>query len=140
SQQGILKTNKYTRYTGNFSNDIQISRFIKTGYTVIGTYSKSNDAPGGIWRYLYSAAPVVPVKFADGSYGDPGYYGLGQNVTNPQVTLDYNNATRQNYHLNANAYLEIKFLDHFTLRGSVGGVYDQDQFRNFTPVYKATAT
>lgn len=140
NQQGILKTNGYTRYTVNFSNDIQLSRFIKTGYTIIGTYSKSNDAPGGIWRSLYTAPPVVPVYFADGSYGDPGYYGLGQSVSNPQVTLDYNNASRVNNHLNANAYLEIKFLDHFTLRGSIGGVYDQDQFKNFTPVYKATST
>lgn len=140
SQQGILKTNKYSRYTGNFSNDIQVSRAIKTGYTVIGTYSKSNDAPGGIWRSLYTAPPVVPVKFADGAYGDPGYYGLGQSVSNPQVTLDYNNATTQSYHLNASAYLEIKFLDHFTLRGSVSGTYDQNQFKNFTPVYKATST
>ncbi len=140
SQQGILKTNKYDRYTATFSNDVQVSRFVKAGYTVIGTYSKSHDASLGIWRNLYTASPVVPVKFADGTYGDPGYYGLGQSVSNPQVTLDYNNATTQSYHLNANAYLEIKFLDHFTLRGSVSGIYDQNQFKNFTPVYKATAT
>jgi len=140
SQQGILKNNNYTRYTANFSNDIQISRFVKTGYSIIGTYSKSKDAPGGIWRGLYTAPSVVPVYFADGSYGDPGYYGLGQSVSNPQVTMDYNNAATQSYHLNANAYLEIKFLDHFTLRGTVGGVYDQNQFKNFTPVYKATST
>ncbi|HWK06243.1 MAG TPA: TonB-dependent receptor [Puia sp.] len=140
SQQGILKTNKYDRYTANFKNDVQVSRFVKAGYSVIGTYSKSNDAPGGIWRDLYTAPPVVPVKFADGSYGDPGYYGLGQSVSNPQVTLDYNNATTQSYHLNAGAYVEIRFASHFTLRSSVGGIYDQNQFKNFTPIYKATST
>lgn len=140
SQQGILKTNKYDRYTANFKNDVQISRFVKTGYSVIGTYSKSHDAPGGIWRDLYSAPPVVPVRFADGSYGDPGYYGLGQSVSNPQVTLDYNNATTQSYHLNAGAYIEIRFANHFTLRSSVGGIYEQNQFKNFTPIYKATST
>ncbi|HVW58829.1 MAG TPA: TonB-dependent receptor [Puia sp.] len=140
SQQGILKTNKYSRYTATFSNDVQVSRFVKAGYTVIGTYAKSNDAPGGIWRDLYTAPSVIPVKFADGSYGDPGYYGLGQAVSNPQVILDYNNAATKYYHLNANAYLEIKFLDHFTARGSISGLYDQNEFRNFTPVYKATAT
>lgn len=140
SQQGILKTNKYSRYTATFSNDVQVSRFVKAGYTVIGTYAKSNDAPGGIWRDLYTAPSVIPVKFADGSYGDPGYYGLGQAVSNPQVVLDYNNAATKYYHLNANAYLEIKFLDHFTARGSISGLYDQNEFRNFTPVYKATAT
>ncbi|MBS1606392.1 MAG: TonB-dependent receptor [Bacteroidetes bacterium] len=139
-QQGILKTNKYERYTANFSNDVQISSHVKAGYNIIGTYSKSNDVPVGIWRDLYTAPPVVPVYFADGSYGDPGYYGLGQSVNNPQVALDYNHSRTQNYHLNANGYIEIRFLDHFTLRGSVGGLYEQNQNRNFTPVYKATST
>ncbi|WP_431212896.1 hypothetical protein ACQ86N_45845 [Puia sp. P3] len=59
-QQGILKTNKYQRYTANFSNDIQISSHVKTGYNIIGTYSKSNDVPVGIWRDLYTAPPSFP--------------------------------------------------------------------------------
>src|SRR6185312_7474156 len=92
-QQGILKTNDYQRYTAKFSNDVEVSRFVKAGYTVIGEYNKSHDAPTGIWRDLYTAPPVLPVKFANGRYGDPGYYGLGQSVSNPQATLDYNNAT-----------------------------------------------
>lgn len=139
-QQGILKTNDYQRYTATFSNDVQVSRFVKAGYTVIGTYHKSHDAPGGIWRDLYTAPPVVPIKFANGRYGDPGYYGLGQSVSNPQVAMDYNNATAKGYHVNGNAYIEIKFLQHFTLHSSVGGVYQQDEQQNFTPIYNATST
>ena len=139
-QQGILKTNGYQRYTAKFNNDVEISRFVRAGYTVIGDYSKSHDAPGGIWRDLYTAPPVMPVKFANGRYGDPGYYGLGQSVSNPQVTLDYNNATTKSYHVSGNAYIDIKFLQHFTLHSSVGGIYQQDEQQNFTPVYNATAT
>ena len=139
-QQGILKTNRYDRYTVTFKNDVEVSRFIKAGYTVIGMYAKSHDAPGSIWRELYTAPPIIPVHFADGSYGDPGYYGLGSAVSNPQVSLDYNNATTQYYHLNGNAYIDIKFLQHFTWHSSVGGIYDQNQAKNFTPIYTATAT
>jgi TonB-linked SusC/RagA family outer membrane protein len=139
-QQGILKTNDYQRYTATFSNDVQVSRFIKAGYIVIGKYSKSHDAPGGIWRDLYTAPPVMPVKFANGRYGDPGYYGLGQSVSNPQVTLDYNNATTKGYHVNGNAYIEIKFLQHFTLHSTAGGIYQQDEQQGFTPIYNATST
>jgi TonB-linked SusC/RagA family outer membrane protein len=140
AQQGVLKTNDYDRYTGSFGQDVQLSRFVKTGYSVIGSFSKSKDVPNGIWRALYNAPPVIPVKFSNGLYGDPGYYGLGQVVTNPQVSLDYNNATSNIYHVNANAYLEIRFLDHFTLRSSVGGLYDQKESQNFIPVYNATST
>ena len=139
-QQGILKTNDYQRYTAKFSNDVEVSRFVKAGYTVIGEYNKSHDAPLGIWRDLYTAPPVLPVKFANGRYGDPGYYGLGQSVSNPQATLDYNNATAKGYHVNGNAYIDIKFLQHFTLHSSAGGVYQQDEQQGFTPIYNATST
>ncbi len=139
-QQGILKTNTYQRYTVKFNNDVQVSRFVKAGYTVIGTYSKSFDPPNGIWRELYTTPDVLPVKFANGKYGDPGYYGLGQVVSNPQVTLDYNNSTTKSYHVNGNGYIDIKFLQHFTLHSSIGGVYEQDEQQSFTPIYNATAT
>ncbi len=139
-QQGILKTNDYQRYTAKFSNDVEVSRFVKAGYTVIGEYNKSHDAPLGIWRDLYTAPPVLPVKFANGRYGDPGYYGLGQSVSNPQATLDYNNATAKGYHVNGNAYIDIKFLQHFTLHSSAGGIYQQDEQQGFTPIYNATST
>ena len=139
-QQGILKTNDYQRYTATLQHDIQISKTFKAGYTAIGTYSASNDAPGGIWGQIYNAPPVLPVRFAGGAYGDPGYYGLGSSVSNPQVTLDYNNHNSRNYHLTGNAYVEAKFAKHFTYRGSVGGEYGDNQTKGYTPVYKATAT
>jgi TonB-linked SusC/RagA family outer membrane protein len=140
NQQGVLKTNDYGRYTLNFRNDINITKNIKTGYNIIGTYSKSFDPPGSIWRDLYTAPNILPVRFSNGKYGDPGYYGLGQVVVNPQVAMDYNNATTQIYHVNANAYLDIKFLRHFTLHSSVGGIYDENDHQSFTPVYSATST
>jgi len=139
-QEGILKTNNYQRYTATLQNDIQISKVFKVGYTAIGTYSDSKDAPGGIWGQIYNAPPVLPVRFADGAYGDPGYYGLGSSVSNPQVTLDYNNHISRNYHLTGNAYIEAKFAKYFTYRGSVGGEYGDNQTKGYTPVYKATAT
>lgn len=139
-QDGTLKQNNYQRYTATLQNDISITSKIKVGYTAIGYYSASNDAPGGIWNSLFAAPPVLPVKFADGTYGDPGYYGLGSSVTNPQVTMDYNNHLSRNYQLTANAYLDIKFLKHFAYHGSLGGVYADNQTKGYTPVYKATST
>jgi len=140
NQGGVLKGNNYQRYTAHFQNDFQITRNVKAGYSALGTYSQSDDPPGGIWHDLYSAPPVVPVRFANGAYGDPGYYGLGQAVSNPQVSLDYNNATSRTYDITGSAYLEIKFLKHFTLRSSAGGEYKDYDTKNYTPVYKATST
>ncbi|MGN6531949.1 MAG: TonB-dependent receptor [Ginsengibacter sp.] len=138
-QQGILKTNDYKRYTSSFRNDIRATNNITVGYTLIGEYSKANNPPGGIWRQLYTAPSVLPVRFADGTYGDPGYYGLGSSVSNPQVTLDYNNASTQGYHLNGSVYADIKILKNFTWHSDFGGLYDATEFKNFTPVFKANS-
>ena len=140
-QQGLLRTNDYQRYTGNLFNDIQISDGIKVGYSIIGTYSTSHDIPVGIWHTIYSAPPVLPIRFADGiTYGDPGYYGLGSAVSNPQAALDFNHSITQKYHVNANAYLDIKFVRKFTFHSSIGGTYDENENRAFVPVYSATST
>ncbi|MFT4203657.1 MAG: TonB-dependent receptor [Chitinophagaceae bacterium] len=140
NQQGILKTNTYRRYTLNFKNDVKISQYIKVGYNVIGQYSKSFDPPGSIWRALYTAPPIISPKNADGTYGDPGDYGLGQAVSNPQVTLDYNHTTTQKYQVNGNVYMDINFAKHFTFHTSLGGIYSNSDGQSFTPVYTATTT
>ncbi len=139
-QQGLLKTNDYQRYTGSIFNDINISRGIKVGYSVIGSYSISNDPPGGIWHAIYAAPSVLPVRFAGGSYGDPGYYGLGSAVSNPQATLDFNHSKTKTFHVNGNAYIDIKFARKFTLHSSVAGTYQEGENKAYTPVYQATST
>lgn len=138
NQDGIVEKNNYTRYTARLQNDIQIASPFKIGYTVTGAYSNSTDIPG-IFHELYSAAPIVPVYYADGTYGDPSDYNLGGAVTfNPQVTLDYFDQKSKHYRLNGSAYANLKFLRHFTLNSSVGGDFGQNELRNYLPVYTAT--
>lgn len=139
NQDGIVEKNNYTRYTTRLQNDIQIAAPLKIGYSAIGAYSNSADIPGGIFRELYAAAPIVPVYYADGTYGDPNDYNLGDaNNFNPQVTLDVFNQKSKNYRLTGNAYINLKFLRHFTLNSSIGGDFGQAEMRNYLPVYTAT--
>ncbi|HEY6955467.1 MAG TPA: SusC/RagA family TonB-linked outer membrane protein, partial [Flavisolibacter sp.] len=139
NQDGIVEKNNYTRYTARLQNDIQIATPLKIGYTVTGAYSKSTDIPGGIFHEIYSAGPIVPVYYADGTYGDPSDYNLGGAVTfNPQVTLDYYDQKSQHYRLNGSAYANLKFARHFAFNSSIGGDFAQDESRNYLPVYTAT--
>jgi hypothetical protein len=88
---------------------------------------------------MYAAGPVLPVYYADGSYGDPNDYNLGGgNNFNPQATLDFYNQRSQNYRFTGNAYAEVNFLKHFKIRTSFGGDIGQAEVRNYTPVYTAT--
>ncbi|WP_025145731.1 SusC/RagA family TonB-linked outer membrane protein [Pedobacter jeongneungensis] len=140
-QDGIVKNNNYKRYTVRLANDFQIFEPLKIGYNVAGTYSKSKDAPTSIFRAMYAASPVVPVFNADGSYGDPNAFNLGNGSNmNPQATLDFFNQNTTKYKINGNVYAELKFLKNFTFKTSIGGDFGQEEVRGYVPKYKATNT
>ena len=138
-QDGIVQKNNFKRYTARLQNDFQVLKSLKVGYTATGSYSKSQDEAGGIFRQLYAAGPVVPVYNADGSYGDPNDLNLGDaNNFNPQVTIDFFNQNTKRTLLTANAYAELNVLNGLTFRTSLGGRYAQDETRTYTPQYAAT--
>ena len=138
-EDGIVKTQNYKRYTAKFSNDIQVLKPLKIGYTISATASNSDDVNGSIFRQLYAAGPVVPVYYADGTYGDANDFSLGGgNNFNPQVTLDFFNQKSKNYRYNGNFYAELNFAKHFTFKTSIGGDFGQAEVRGYTPVYQAT--
>ncbi|WP_412465852.1 SusC/RagA family TonB-linked outer membrane protein [Pedobacter sp. KLB.chiD] len=140
-QDGIVKNNNYKRYTARLSNDFQIFEPLKVGYNVTASSSKSKDAPSGIFRALYAASPVVPVFNADGSYGDPNAFNLGNGSNmNPQATLDFFNQNTTKYKVTGNIYAELKFLKNFTFKTSFGGDFGQEEVRGYVPVYKASNT
>ncbi|SFA56109.1 TonB-linked outer membrane protein, SusC/RagA family [Pedobacter suwonensis] len=140
-QDGIVKNNNYKRYTARLSNDFQIFDPLKVGYNVTATSSKSKDAPSGIFRALYAASPVVPVFNADGSYGDPNAFNLGNGSNmNPQATLDFFNQNTTKYKVTGNVYAELKFLKNFTFKTSFGGDFGQEEVRGYVGVYKASNT
>jgi len=139
NQDGIVEKNNFKRYTARLQNDFQVLKNLKMGYTATGSFSKSKDEAGGIFRQLYAAGPVVPVYYADGTYGDPTDYNLGDgNNFNPQVSIDYFNQNTRKTLLTANAYAELNFLKDFTFKTSLGGRYGQDETRSYTPQYVAT--
>ncbi len=139
NQDGIVKTNNYNRYTLHLQNDYQITRALKVGITAAGNISKSNNINGGIFHQLYSAAPNVPVYYADGTYGDPNDFQVGSsNQFNPQVTMDFYNDNTKTYKLNANAYLDLKITKSITFHSSIGGDFEQGENINYAPVYTAT--
>ncbi len=133
-QDGLVKTNSFDRYTAHIQNDYQLASFIKVGINIIGSTSNSHDVPGGTFYDLFNAAPIVPVYYADGSYGDPGDFNIAAaNQKNPQESIDYFNQQTRAYKLNGNVYADLKFLKYFTFHTSAGGDYEQGQVKAYTP-------
>ena len=138
-QSGNVAYNAYDRITTHLYQDVQVTPWLKVGYTAILEGDHSKDLPGDIMYKAYTAPPVVPVRYADGTYGDPSLFPqVGNAVSNPQVTLDYFNQTTQNYNLNGNAFAELKFTDYLSFRTSFGGTFSHQEVQAYTPVYAAT--
>lgn len=137
NQEGIVEKQNYKRFTVKLQNEFKATSFLKIGYNLFGTNNKSNDINGDIFRQAYAAPPVVPVRYKDGFYGDPLDYSLNS-ISNPQVTLDFNNQQSQSLLLVGNTYADIKLPLHFNFRSSFNFEYDRGEQRNYTPVYKAT--
>ena len=138
NQDGIVETNNYQRYTARLQQDVQIANPFKIGYTITAAHSKSKDIDGAIFRQLYTAYPVLPVYYADGSYGDPGDFPLGDGAKyNPQATIDFFDQDSKLNRLTANAYAELKVAKYFTGRSSIGGEYADQNIRNYRPVFNA---
>src|SRR5579871_1403452 len=133
-QDGLVKTNNFDRYTIHFGNDYQIAKFLKVGFNTIGSLSKSRDVPGGIFYDLFNAAPIVPVYYSDGSYGDPADYKIAAaNQKNPQEEIDYYHQHTNTYKLNGNVYADLKLLKYFTFHTSAGGDFENAEIKNYTP-------
>lgn len=137
-QQGIVKGNDFSRITGRLQNEIQATGYLKVGYNAILEHNKGNDSPADIIYKSFTAAPIVPVFNADGSYGDPQTFPIGNATNNPRAQLDFFDQITKSYKVTGNVFAEIKFLKDFTFKTSFGGEFTQAEGRNYTPVYRAT--
>ncbi|RVT98332.1 TonB-dependent receptor [Mucilaginibacter limnophilus] len=138
-QNGTVEGNSFDRYTLRVKNDFDLTNFLKVGYTLTGSMNNSNDLPGEIFHQVYSAVPIAPVYYSDGTYGDPNDFNVTSSALfNPQVTLDFFNQKSRNYRGTGNVYADLKFAKHFTFHTSIGGDYGDNHVTNYAPVYAAT--
>jgi len=135
NQEGIVERHQYNRVTARLQNDFQVSSFLKIGYTSIFEASEEKNSPGNVIYKAFTAAPVVPVYYDDGTYGDPGDFPIGSATNNPKVQLDFMNNKTKTYRLMGNVYGELKLAKGLSFRTSFGGEFGQGDFRNYNPVY-----
>jgi TonB-linked SusC/RagA family outer membrane protein len=139
-QDGIVKTNNYQRYTGHAAGDWKATKNLKFGYTFGLLSSESDDINGGIFHELYTAAPIVPVFYNTGKYGDPADYSVGGGANyNPEATIDFFHQRSKNHLINGNVYGQYTIIKDLVFKTSFGGELAQAEVRNYTPVYFATS-
>ncbi|TPE44418.1 SusC/RagA family TonB-linked outer membrane protein [Pontibacter mangrovi] len=130
NQEGIVEGNEYERITARLQTDVKVSEHVKVGYNGIFYNYKSEDVPGDIFYQAYVAPPIIPVFKANGNYGDPVDYPVG-NFANPQASLDWFNQKSNGQRLTGNVFGEVNFLNDFTFRTSLGLDYGINEYRNY---------
>jgi TonB-linked SusC/RagA family outer membrane protein len=138
-QQGVVTGNNYDRITLHMQQDVQATKFLKLGYNAVLQNSKSKDIPGGLIYKAFTASPVVPVFYADGTYGDPSDFPIGNVTNNPKAQLDFFNQRSNNYRITGNVFADVKLASFLTFHTSFGGEFGQGEVLGYNPVYKATA-
>ncbi len=129
-QEGIVKKNDFERITGRLQTDFKISNNIRVGYNAILSSIKSDTIPSGVLYQSFVAPPILPIRKANGRYGDPADINLG-NFANPQASLDWFNQVNRTQRLTSNVFGELTFLKDFTFRTSLGINYGVSDYRNY---------
>ncbi|WP_423146002.1 TonB-dependent receptor [Rubrolithibacter danxiaensis] len=122
---GLLKNSYLTRYSGRFTFDSQVKNWIKVGGDISYNNQEENlvdIGTGGLnsVRMITEAFPFMPVKFADGSWGDNYLYPGAEGGSNPVHIL-----TDRKYILNTqttlgNVYSNIQFAKGLEMRTVLG--------------------
>lgn len=70
--QGLLKTSYLTRYSGRFTVDDQVKKWLKIGGTLSYNSQTENlvDVSDAVARQIVEDFPFLPVKYADGKFAD----------------------------------------------------------------------
>ncbi|HAR38007.1 MAG: SusC/RagA family protein [Bacteroidetes bacterium GWD2_45_23] len=142
SEEGSIKTEKFSKITVNLSSDYNVTDFLKFGFAVNGSKNKLPDAKNV--ASVVRAAPIAPT-YAD--YTDP----LTNNserllhtmpdfqraqLWNPLVETDIrgNHNLGVNHRAAGNIYGEVNFLKNFTFKTTLFLDYAINEARSFSPV------
>ncbi len=130
-QQGVLKNSNFERFTLRLNNSYNLTDAITIGHNLSGSWNSAQNPLFGALSWAYRISPTVPVRLPNGDYAPSGNAGAG----NPIAALNYNNNETNGQRIVGNAYTNIKFLEDFTFRSSIGIDYRFGQNRAFTPEY-----
>jgi len=155
NNEGITEKSNYERYAARLSADYQAKKWLKAGanvgYTNYNGDLTGNDgsptSTGNIFAYTTSIAPIFPLYIRDAEgrimhdsngytvydYGDSENGGATRGFTGN--ALANNHFSANNYtgnSVNANGYVDVKFLKDFTFTFNVGANLDE---RRTTVVY-----
>ncbi|MDA3892779.1 MAG: TonB-dependent receptor [Salinivirgaceae bacterium] len=132
SEEGLLKTNKYTRFTARLNNTYQlVEDRVKIGSNINFSNYQSDNVPAYLFNSAYRYPSNIPVKDSTGNYGN----NLLTNVGNPVASLHYNNDRSWGTRVQGNAFAEVKILEGLKYKINAGMDLDNNHGKVYRPEF-----
>src|SRR5262249_40972562 len=127
SQDGIIKSTGYDRYSLRYNFNNRMTSWLNMGFNSFFSYNKQNfvglyEGADQLPAMGYTFSPLDPIRLTDGSYMYKIAYGVlgATGIGNPVAAQDYNFNRINSYRGLGNIYAEFKFLKHFQFRTNLG--------------------
>lgn len=130
TDEGIIRTNNFKRFTLRSNNDYKISNIFKVSTLLSYSRSDVRNVDLNAFNIAYRAAPYV-IPFQNGKYGNTS---LSNNVGNPLLDQDKNDNGGKGDRFQGSIVGELKPLSWLTLRTSFG--VDKNNFRSVSYGFK----
>lgn len=136
-QEGIIKTNSLSRYTGRINLDQKLGRFVKFGINTTFTRNETDNVPVGDGQNEYASLLVSASKFSPlfSVKDDNGEYTLNPYLTyipNPVSLLEITNKTTKNRVLGT-VFIEVKPIDDLSIKANFGIDYNNAKHKVYLP-------
>jgi TonB-linked SusC/RagA family outer membrane protein len=135
-QQGVVPKSDFNRLTLRLNNDYQLTDRLTLGHNLNFSYT-TGQRPPGVLGMLYRADPTIAPRNADGTFANAN---LRSSAGNPAAAVFYTRNEEDGRRLVGNAFADLNFLRNFAFRSSFGVDYNENQFRDFVPVYLVSPT
>lgn len=134
NQDGVLKYDNHERFLLRFNQEMKLSKNIKIGGDLNGSYFRDNPPAASVSNALW-AAPIVPIKQDDQTYYAMPSFQRAQ-VGNPVANMERGNRTSINdgYRVIGSLFAEVTFLRDFTWRSVIYADLAFNSSRGFTPL------
>ena len=135
NEDGLIKNEKFKKYTVNFSDELKVSKALKFGITFNAYYAEL-PVERGVGGAIVSA-PIAPVYAPDGSglfHTLPSFQRA--QVYNPMLFIEGGKFTqvRKEYRGVGSIYGEVNFLRNFTFRAQLYEDYGFNTSRSYSPI------
>src|SRR5699024_10341337 len=130
-QNGVVEKSGYERFSVRVNNRYHLSNNITIGHNMSGNWTNKDNRLGPAFGWTYRVPSTIPVRNEDGSYASTG---IGSNG-NVIAALDHHHDFTKSRALVGNAFVEIKFLDNFQFKSSLGIDLKHAENTVFNPVF-----